>query len=123
MDTYKLDVNAHDLNGKLGDLCDLFDLISRMATERAQRPMNELSPSLSILNLGQDQDAGARDYRDGASCTFHANYGQDNMVNLMAKLDGSKDLSRALHTGSHVHLMVVHKGYRDVQLYRKLVLK
>jgi hypothetical protein len=120
METYKLDINAHDLQGKVDDIGELFDLISGLASERTQRPMNQLSPSLSILNLDQDQEPG---YRAGASFKFHAHYDEDKMVNLMAKLDGSKDLSRALLAWSHVHVMVVARGGRDVRLYRKLVRK
>lgn len=120
-----MDINAHDLEGKLGDLGDLFDLIASLVTDRLQRSMNELSPSLSVLSLAQDAEREAyRDgaHRDGATLRFRANMGQDDMVNMMARLDGSKDVSRRLHANAHVHVLCVHKG-GNMRLLRKLVVK
>jgi hypothetical protein len=40
METY-MDINAHDLEGKRGDLGHLFDLIARLVSERLQMPMDK----------------------------------------------------------------------------------
>jgi hypothetical protein len=119
MESYKVDINAQDLLGKLQEQNRLFDLISGLVTQRAGKPLHELAPSVSILSLGQDNEHG-----DG-SLTFFANFRDDRVVSMMADqyYAGSKDCARAVCNGNHVHMLVIHVAENDVMICRKLIPK